>query len=144
MHDIAVVGLIRTSMRFFDTNPSGRILNRFSKDLGQVDEFLPITMDDTITTFLAATGSFVLSIWASWLSAILAAPTILLFYWIRGYYLHTGREIKRLDGVLRSPVYNHVSSTVIGRSSIKAFRLQKEVTDQFFYVQGMTNLQYLN
>ena len=137
IHDIAVVGLIRTSMRFFDTNPSGRIMNRFSKDMGQVDEFLPMTMDDTITIFLAVIGSFVLSIWANWLSALLAVPMIFLLIWLRGYYLKTAREIKRLDGILRSPVYNHVSSTIMGRSSIKAFGLEKEVTDQFFYTQGI-------
>ena len=36
IHDISLVGLVQTSMRFFDTNPGGRILNRFAKDLGQV------------------------------------------------------------------------------------------------------------
>lgn len=33
-------------MRFFNTNTSGRILNRFSKDMGAIDEFLPNAMID--------------------------------------------------------------------------------------------------
>jgi len=93
-------------------------------------------MDDTLTIFLTVIGSFVLSIWANWLSAILAIPMIGFLIWLRSYYLKTAREIKRLDGVLRSPVYNHVSSTILGRSSIKAFNIQDEVTEQFYYVQG--------
>lgn len=31
-------------MAFFHNNPSGRILNRFSKDVGAMDELLPITL----------------------------------------------------------------------------------------------------
>ena len=76
-------------------------------------------MDDTVTIFLTVIGSFVLSIWANWLSAVLAVPMIAFLVWLRSYYLKTAREVKRLDGILRSPVYNHVSSTVLGRSSIK-------------------------
>lgn len=41
LHDVMFNGVISTSMRFFDTNPSGRILNRFSKDIGSIDELLP-------------------------------------------------------------------------------------------------------
>lgn len=40
--------LMRTVMRFFDNNPSGRILNRFSKDMGTMDEVLPKTMLEAI------------------------------------------------------------------------------------------------
>jgi len=123
-------------MRFFDTNPTGRILNRFAKDLGQVDELLPRTMDDTISIFLTVICSFIISIYANWLSAVLAIPLVLFFCYVREYFLKTSREIKRLDGVLRSPVYNQISATVLGRSSIKAFQLENEVIETFYQVQG--------
>lgn len=41
LHDSIFFSVINASMRFFDTNPGGRILNRFSKDIGSVDEMLP-------------------------------------------------------------------------------------------------------
>lgn len=41
LHYSIFSSVIRATMRFFDTNPSGRILNRFSKDLGSIDEWLP-------------------------------------------------------------------------------------------------------
>lgn len=41
LHDTMFTSVLAAPMRFFDTNPSGRILNRFSKDIGAVDELLP-------------------------------------------------------------------------------------------------------
>jgi ATP-binding cassette subfamily C (CFTR/MRP) protein 4 len=43
MHDNMFTKVLRTPMIFFDTNPVGRVLNRFSKDIGLVDELLPDT-----------------------------------------------------------------------------------------------------
>jgi ATP-binding cassette subfamily C (CFTR/MRP) protein 4 len=41
LHDRSFLCLLHSPMRFFDLNPTGRILNRFSKDMGAVDELLP-------------------------------------------------------------------------------------------------------
>jgi len=51
-------------------------------------------------------------------SVIIAFPTIALFYLLRQYYLRTAREVKRLDGVLRSPLYNHVSNSMQANGDI--------------------------
>lgn len=48
LHNKMFYTLIRTPMRFFDINPSGRILNRFSRDIGAIDEILPRVMLETV------------------------------------------------------------------------------------------------
>lgn len=49
LHDMMFRGLTKTYMRFFNQNPSGRILNRFSKDVGSIDTILPQTMFECIS-----------------------------------------------------------------------------------------------
>lgn len=48
LHNEMFKKIVFSPMLFFNTNPSGRILNRFSKDIGNVDEILPVTMIDTV------------------------------------------------------------------------------------------------
>jgi ABC-type multidrug transport system fused ATPase/permease subunit len=48
LHNAMFSSILRGAMRFFDTNPSGRILNRFSKDIGAIDEILPRSMLESI------------------------------------------------------------------------------------------------
>ena len=49
LHDTMFGRILRAPCRFFDTNPVGRILNRFSKDMGSMDELLPPAFFDVIT-----------------------------------------------------------------------------------------------
>ena len=77
-----------------------------------MDELLPVALEDAITLFLRALGVMIINSVANWFSALIAIPTILVFIWLRQYYLKTAREVKRLDGIMRSPMYNHVTNTI--------------------------------
>lgn len=48
LHNNMFTSISRATMRFFNTNPSGRILNRFSKDMGVIDETIPKGMIDCL------------------------------------------------------------------------------------------------
>lgn len=48
LHNNMFAKIAKAPMRFYNTNPSGRILNRFAKDIGSIDEELPMTITDTI------------------------------------------------------------------------------------------------
>ena len=43
LHNDMVTAILKAPVLFFDSNPIGRILNRFSKDIGCMDEVLPKT-----------------------------------------------------------------------------------------------------
>ena len=137
IHDMAITGVIKSPIRFFDQNPSGRILNRFSKDMAQMDELLPVALEDAITLFARTIGVLIINAWANWFSVAIAIPTIISFILLRQYYIKTARDVKRLDGVMRSPMYNHVSNSVQGYLSIKAYGLQKETYAQFNELQDI-------
>lgn len=48
LHNTMFTKMLSAPMRFFDVNSSGRILNRFSKDMGTIDEILPKMLMDAI------------------------------------------------------------------------------------------------
>ena len=95
-----------------------------------MDELLPVALEDAITLFLRALGVMIINSVANWFSVLIAIPTILVFIWLRQYYLKTAREVKRLDGIMRSPMYNHVTNSIQGYLSIKG-RVLKKVSPIF-------------
>jgi len=48
LHDKLFRGVTQTFMQFFNRNSSGRILNRFSRDIGLIDTNLPMALVDTV------------------------------------------------------------------------------------------------
>ena len=104
LHNSAFNALIRTDMRFFDTNPSGRILNRFSKDTSTIDELLPNAILDSGQVLLVISGALIVTCTVNPIflapAAIIGAVCIL----IRKVYLKTSKNIKRLEGMSKCTV----------------------------------------
>lgn len=120
LHNFMFSSLLKAPMSFFDKNPSGkqnlsiinviqcitfkivrflgRILNRFSKDIGAVDEILPRTMIDAIQIFAVMIGIFVQVLIINWWIIFAIIVMGILFNVIRKIYISTAQNIKRLEG----------------------------------------------
>ena len=62
IHKRLLENILRLPMSFFDTTPSGRILNRFSKDIYTVDELLPRSVNFFMSmSFTVISTIFVIS-----------------------------------------------------------------------------------
>ncbi|XP_056606564.1 multidrug resistance-associated protein 4 [Triplophysa dalaica] len=123
--------ILRTPVRFFDINPIGRILNRFSKDIGQLDSQLPWTSVDFIQVFLQIIG--VIAVASSVIPWILipVLPLLICFMFLRRYFLRTSRNVKRLESTTRSPVFSHLSSSLQGLCTIRAFKAEERFQQAF-------------
>ncbi|XP_053982539.1 ATP-binding cassette subfamily C member 4-like isoform X2 [Hylaeus volcanicus] len=137
LHDMAFNALIRTGMRFFDTNPSGRILNRFSKDMGAIDELLPKAILDATQICLLMVGSLVVSCVVNYLFLIPIVFLSTVFYWIRKVFLKTSKNIKRMEGMTRSPVFTHLNATLNGLTTIRAYCAQDILKKEFDKLQDV-------
>ncbi|XP_050504204.1 ATP-binding cassette subfamily C member 4 [Diabrotica virgifera virgifera] len=144
LHNKMFNNVLQAPMRFFDTNPSGRILNRFSKDMGAVDELLPRCQIDAIQIFMVMIGIlamvFIVTPWMI-IPAVILAP---LYYFFRVVYLTSAQSLKRLEGVSRAPVFSHISASLYGITTIRASNAEKMITTEFDILQDQhTSTWYL-
>uniref|UniRef100_A0A674EFY5 Cystic fibrosis transmembrane conductance regulator n=1 Tax=Salmo trutta TaxID=8032 RepID=A0A674EFY5_SALTR len=137
LHNRMFNSILRTPVRFFDINPIGRVLNRFSKDIGQLDAALPWTFVDFIQIFLQIIG--VIAVAASVIPWILIplVPLVIVFLFLRRYFLQTSRDVKRLESTTRSPVFSHLSSSLQGLWTIRAFRAEERFQNTFDAYQDL-------
>ena len=135
LHKKMLVSVINTKLYFFDTNPSGRILNRFSKDTGFMDEQLPMIFYDF---WQSSTYNIAIAIACCFIQKLLIIPIIFLCLTtlsLRYYYLKTSTQVKHLESISRSPLYSHISLTLQGLATIRALRMEDKLTRDFYHFQ---------
>ncbi|CAG9858693.1 unnamed protein product [Phyllotreta striolata] len=123
--------LLQAPMRFFDVNPSGRILNRFSKDMGAVDEVLPRVFMLSAQVVLVMCGILV-NISISNTYFIIAMVFLLaIFYICSKFFIATTKALKHIEGIAKSPVFSHINSTLGGVTTIRASKTEDALIDEF-------------
>nr|CAI5849600.1 unnamed protein product [Callosobruchus analis] len=142
LHKSMMDNIVYSSMLFFSKNPSGRILNRFSKDIGSLDELLPFTLLDTVQIGLRVLA---ISIVIGSLSYWITIPTIVIlviFYLLRTVYLQTSTAVKRIESITRSPIFTHLSMSLQGLTTIRALRAEDALTREFDNYQNRNSAAY--
>ena len=137
LHDKMVVAILQAPVLFFDSNPVGRILNRFSNDIGYVDELLPKTILVAMQMLLVIFAQILLTVSTNvWLMFLV--PISVLVVSLSNYYLKIARELKRLESISRSPVFAHFSETLIGLDTVRTRGRQTGFLDVLYrYVEDI-------
>ncbi|VDP22966.1 unnamed protein product [Schistosoma margrebowiei] len=145
LHELMVKACLSTRILFFESNLSGRILNRFSKDIGIIDDLLPTNIFEflqclsLVVTFCAVT--VISSYWAIFPAIILS----ILFWVIRGRYMYLSRDLRRLEAIARTPVLSWINITLQGLPCIRASGDQSFHLNKFYdVVNSHTDVFYMN
>lgn len=132
LHDELTKAVIRAPILFFDTNPVGRILNRFSKDIGNLDDRLPAIFLFSVELCLYFISATILSAVTNVWLFITCVPLTMLFVYLTKYYLKSSRELRRLEAVTCSPVYSLIADTVAGLEVIRSTEMEDEFLQRFY------------
>ncbi|KAF8030767.1 hypothetical protein BT93_D0065 [Corymbia citriodora subsp. variegata] len=122
LHDSMLQSILGAPMLFFHTNPIGRIINRFAKDLGNIDRDVARFVNLFMGQLCQLLSTFVLIGIVSTISLWAIMPLLILFYAAYLYYQAISREVKRLDSITRSPVYAQFGEALNGLSTIRAYK----------------------
>eukprot|EP00731_Ephydatia_muelleri_P021891 Em0014g482a len=99
LHNKTLASILGFPIRFFDTNPIGRILNYFSEDVSALDDQFPIQMAELLMMSLRCLAVIltiaVANVWVL-IPICFCVATVFLMRW---YYLKTSREIKRFEAI---------------------------------------------
>lgn len=138
IHDAALSGVLRAPIRFFDSTPSGRILNRFARDMEGVDDQLSWNIDQSIRSLTQTLGALVLIISVMPLMLLVIVPVLLIYWRLQLEYRTAAREAKRLESISRSPVFAHFKEMATGLFVIRAFAREETFRDRF--LQNVWNM----
>ncbi|BFI28684.1 protein MpABCC3 [Marchantia polymorpha subsp. ruderalis] len=116
--------ILRATMSFFDTTPTGRIMTRFSVDQSNVDTLICILIGACLANISQTLGILVVMCQVNWQMIIIIVPLFFVFCSYQRYYLATSRELTRMDSVTKAPIIHHFSESIAGFQTIRAFREQ--------------------
>lgn len=120
LHDKMLNSVLRAKIEFFDTNPVGRILNRFSGDIGIIDDALPQTLFDFFVCLFMVFGGIITAAVVMPYVLIAFPPVLYYFFSARRTFVTTSRELKRIEGIARSPIFAMLGEALQGIGTIRA------------------------
>ncbi|XP_027794989.2 ATP-binding cassette sub-family C member 12 isoform X1 [Marmota flaviventris] len=146
LHDQVFDKILKSPMSFFDTTPTGRLMNRFSKDMDELDVRLPFHAENFLQQFFMVV--FILMILAAVFPAVLLVLAVLaIIFLILLCIFHRGvQELKKVENISRSPWFSHITSSMQGLGVIHAYDKKEDCINKFKMLndENSSHLLYFN
>ncbi|KAF1333303.1 Atp-binding protein, partial [Globisporangium splendens] len=145
LFDVMTMSLLQAPLRFFDANPIGRIINRYSDDISSIDIELSFNLGCVLVAIITTTFQLATAIYVIQYVGLLLVPLAVVYVWTGHIYLMPSREIARLLKVAASPVLSHVSQSEEGVLVLRAFGprfVQRAIAENFKRIDDNNRVWY--
>nr|QVT92347.1 ABC transporter [Salvia miltiorrhiza] len=145
--------VFRAPMSFFDSTPSGRILNRVSHvprpaaflsildfelwvsiDQSVVDLDIPFRLGGFAATTIQLLGIIGVMTQVTWEVLLLVIPMAIACVWMQKYYMASSRELVRIVSIQKSPVIHLFAESIAGAATIRGFGQEKRFMKRNLYL----------
>ncbi|XP_028966710.1 ABC transporter C family member 3 [Galendromus occidentalis] len=126
LHDNMLERVVGCSQTFFDQNPVGRIINRFSADLNIVDRKLPISFPVLTRFILICISVALVNVIVSPVSVVFVGISFAVYWYLQQFFRASSRELQRLECITKSPIISHFSESLNGLHTIRAYGRQSD------------------
>uniref|UniRef100_A0ABI0P185 ATP binding cassette subfamily C member 13 n=1 Tax=Bos taurus TaxID=9913 RepID=A0ABI0P185_BOVIN len=130
LHAQLLDNVLHLPLQFFETNPIGQVINRFTKDMFIIDMRFHYYIRTWVNCTLDVIGTVLVIVGALPLFILGLIPLVFLYFTIQRYYMASSRQIRRLAGASHSPVISHFCETLLGVSTIRAFGHEQRFIQQ--------------
>lgn len=133
IHRRLMEAVTHAKFRFFDSTPLGQLMNRFSKDIELVDqEIAPVAVG--VVHCMASIITIVVLISVITPAFLIAGIFITILYFLIGsFYINSSRDLKRLESIQRSPLYQQFGETLSGMTTIRAYGDERRFIRENFH-----------
>lgn len=134
MHNAALFRVLRSPVLFFDSNPSGRINTRFSKDIVVMDMLMvPVLNLVTMGVFRTVTVMIsVVTVNPYIVASIVVSVAFMILIMKKAMHILNETQVK--EGVYRAPIHQIMTTLVSGLTSVRALRkiahFRRSLTDE--------------
>uniref|UniRef100_A0A4X2L1P8 ATP binding cassette subfamily C member 12 n=1 Tax=Vombatus ursinus TaxID=29139 RepID=A0A4X2L1P8_VOMUR len=127
LHDWVFEKILKSPMNFSDTTPTGRLMNRFSKDMDELDVRLPFHAENFLQQF-SMVLSIVVILEAVFPAILFVLAGLAFIFYVLLRIFHKGiQELKSS----RSPWFSHITSSMQGLGIIHAYNKKEQFISKF-------------
>ena len=145
LHRDALESVMHAPMQFFDTNPVGRTVNRFSSDMELIDSKIPNRLTDVIWCGVSVFFKLIVISYNAPFILIFLFPITICLGFLQVYYSATKRQLKRIESIKKSPIFAKFTESIMGTSVIRAYnQSERFIRENLEMVSTHLSCSYIN
>lgn len=123
--------LQKLPIRYFDSNPTGEIMSRFTNDIDTIDVMINNSLTSIISGSVTLVGTFIFMITTNWLLTLITIVFIPIFMQLGGLIAKFSSRYYGSQQAALGAVNGYTEETVTGQKVIKVFNHENTCIEEF-------------